>query len=134
VPKLENIEGIGQAYGAKLRKGGVGSIASLLSQGATPAGRKEIAQKTGLSPKLILTWINHADLKRIRGVERQYSELLEAAGVDTVVELAQRRADNLLEKMLDVNKKKKILRRPPTLSMVEDWIKQAKKLPRAIHY
>jgi predicted flap endonuclease-1-like 5' DNA nuclease len=134
VPKLENIEGIGQAYGAKLRKGGVGSITSLLSQGKTPAGRKEIAKKTGLSPKLILTWINHADLKRIRGVERQYSELLEAAGVDTVVELAQRRADNLLEKMMDVNKKKKILRRPPTLSMVEDWIKQAKKLPRAVHY
>lgn len=134
MPKLENIEGIGKSFAAKLRKGGIRSIAALLSQGSTPRGRKKIAEKTGISPKHILTWINHADLKRIRGVERQYSELLEAAGVDTVVELAQRRPDNLLEKMLDVNKKKKLLRRPPSLSMVERWVAQAKTLPRAVHY
>ena len=122
MPKLENVEGIGEVYGAQLRAAGVGSIAALLSQGSTPQGRQQIAEKSGLSPKRILTWINHADLKRVRGVGRQYAELLEAAGVDTVVELAQRRADNLHQKMLEVYREKRLVRRPPALSMVEGWI------------
>lgn len=134
MPKLENVEGIGDVYGAKLREAGVTSIAVLLEKGSTPRGRQEIADKSDLSPKRILTWINHADLKRIKGVERQYSELLEAAGVDTVVELAQRNPVNLHQKMLETNEEKSLVRRPPSLSMVEKWIEQAKTLPRVIHY
>ena len=134
MPKLENVEGIGEVYGARLRSAGVGSIKALLKQGSTPRGRQEIADRSGISSKLVLTWVNHADLKRIRGVERQYAELLEAAGVDTVVELAQRRADNLHQAMLDTNRQKRLVRRPPALSMVERWIEQAKTLPRMIHY
>ncbi|MFU8862171.1 MAG: DUF4332 domain-containing protein, partial [Cyclonatronaceae bacterium] len=95
---------------------------------------QEIAEKSGISSKRILTWINHADLKRIKGVERQYSELLEASGVDTVVELAQRNPKNLYQKMLETNEEKRLVRRPPALSMVERWIEQAKTLPRMIHY
>jgi predicted flap endonuclease-1-like 5' DNA nuclease len=134
MPKLENVEGIGEAYGAKLREAGITSIAVLLEKGSTPRGRQEIADKSGISGKRILTWINHADLKRIKGVERQYSELLEAAGVDTVMELAQRNPENLLQKMLETNEAKRLVRRPPSLTMVEQWIEQAKKLPRVIHY
>ena len=134
MPKLENVEGIGDVYGAKLREAGITSIAKLLKKGSTPQGRKEIAEKSGLSEKRLLTWINHADLKRIKGVERQYSELLEAAGVDTVMELAQRRADNLTQKMLETNKAKNLVRRPPSEKMVQKWIDQAKVLPRAIFY
>ena len=134
MPKLENVEGIGEVYGAKLREAGITSIAVLLEKGSTPRGRQEIADKSGLSPKRILTWLNHADLKRIKGVERQYAELLEAAGVDTVVELAQRNPANLHQKMLETNQEKRLVRRPPSLSMVERWVEQAKTLPRAIHY
>jgi len=134
MPKLENVEGIGEVYAAKLREAGIRSINALLEKGGTPKGRQEIADKSGVSGKRILTWINHADLKRIKGVERQYSELLEAAGVDTVVELAQRNPENLLKKMLETNAEKELVRRPPSLSMVERWIEQAKNLPRAIHY
>jgi len=134
MPKLENVEGIGEVYAAKLREAGIRSINALLDKGGTPKGRQEIADKSGVSGKRILTWINHADLKRIKGVERQYSELLEAAGVDTVVELAQRNPENLLKKMLETNAEKELVRRPPSLSMVERWIEQAKNLPRAIHY
>ena len=134
MPKLENVEGIGEVYGAKLREAGIGSIRALLEKGSTPKGRDEIAEKSGISGKRILTWLNHADLKRIKGVERQYSELLEAAGVDTVVELAQRNPENLYQKMLETNAEKRLVRRPPALSMVTKWVEQAKKLPRAIHY
>jgi predicted flap endonuclease-1-like 5' DNA nuclease len=134
MPKLENVEGIGEVYGAKLREAGIRSINALLQKGSTPQGRQEIAEKSGISGKRILTWVNHADLKRIKGVERQYSELLEAAGVDTVVELAQRNPENLHKKMLETNEEKRLVRRPPALSMVTDWVEQAKKLPRGIHY
>lgn len=134
MPKLENVEGIGEVYGAQLRQAGIGSIPTLLEKGSTPRGRQEIAEKSGISPKRILTWINHADLKRIKGVERQYSELLEASGVDTVVELAQRNPENLHQTMLKTNEEKRLVRRPPSLSMVNRWVEQAKTLPRLIHY
>ncbi|NLN70528.1 MAG: DUF4332 domain-containing protein [Chloroflexi bacterium] len=132
--KLENIEGIGEVYAGKLREAGIKTIGMLLEVGSTPKGRQEIADKSGISGKQILTWVNHADLKRIKGVERQYSELLEASGVDTVVELAQRNPENLHRKMLETNAEKRLVRRPPSLSMVTNWIEQAKTLPRVIHY
>jgi predicted flap endonuclease-1-like 5' DNA nuclease len=134
MPKLEYVEGIGEVYAAKLREAGIKSIRALLEKGSTRKGRQEIADKSGISGKRILTWINHADLKRIKGVERQYAELLEAAGVDTVVELAQRNPQNLHQKMLETNAEKRLVRRPPALSMVERWVEQAKTLPRMIHY
>ena len=134
MPKLENVEGIGEVFGAKLREAGVRSIRALLEKGSTPKGRQEIADKSGISGKMILTWINHADLKRIKGVERQYAELLEAAGVDTVAELAQRNPENLCNAMLETNAKKRLVRRPPSVKMVTKWVNQAKTLPRGIHY
>jgi predicted flap endonuclease-1-like 5' DNA nuclease len=132
--KLEDIEGIGATYANKLKGIGLKSLKSLLDQGATPKGRAEIAEKSGISEKLVLEWVNHADLYRIKGVASEYSDLLEEAGVDTVVELAQRRADNLLEKMVETNKQKKLVRRLPVLSQVESWVKQAKNLPRKVQY
>lgn len=134
MPKLEKIEGIGDVYAAKLRSAGVSSISALLSMGSTPKGRQDIADKSGISSKLILEWVNHADLFRIKGVGEEYSDLLEEAGVDTVVELAQRRADNLFEKMVEVNKAKRLVRKMPTQSQVQNWIEQAKVLPRVVNY
>jgi uncharacterized membrane protein HdeD (DUF308 family)/predicted flap endonuclease-1-like 5' DNA nuclease len=131
---LEYIEGVGPAYAKQLMDAGINTPAELLEKGATPQGRKEIIESTGISRKLILTWINHTDLYRIRGVGSEYAELLEAAGVDTVVELSHRNASNLHAKMVEVNEKKHLVRRTPSESQVESWVGQAKELPRKISY
>ena len=129
-----DIEGIGPAYAAKLEKIGVKTTEALLKDGATPKGRKELSEKSGITDTLILKWVNRADLDRIKGVGSEYADLLEASGVDTVVELSKRKPENLVTKMTEVNEAKKLVRRLPTLSQVEDWVKQAKDLPRAISY
>lgn len=132
--RIINVEGIGPVYAEKLRALGISSTEALLKAGATPKGRNELAEKTEISGKLILEWVNHADLFRIKGVGEEYSDLLEEAGVDTVPELAQRNANNLFDKMKAVNAEKKLVRRLPTAKQVADWVAQAKELPRAIHY
>ncbi len=131
---LADIEGIGPAYTTTLADLGLTTTADLLVAGANPKGREEVALKTGISPKLILRWVNQADLFRVKGVGEQYSDLLEAAGVDTVPELAQRRADNLTKKMAEVNEQKRLVRRVPTESQVAAWIEFAKGLPRVVTY
>lgn len=131
---IVDIEGIGAQYKKKLAAAGIKTTEALLKRGATPKGRKEIEETTGIGHKLILEWVNLADLFRVKGIGEEYSDLLEEAGVDTVVELAQRNADSLCEKLLQVNEKKKLVRRPPALSMVKDWIAQAKKMPRVVKY
>ncbi len=132
--KLIDIEGVGPIYAQKLKAAGVGSTDMLLKMGATPKGRKDLAEKSDISEHLILEWVNHVDLFRIKGVGEEYSDLLEEAGVDTVPELAQRKPENLVEKMGEVNKAKKLVRRLPVLSQVNSWVDQAKKLPRMISY
>jgi len=131
---LTDIEGIGPVYAEALRAQGVGSTDALLQAGATPKGRKDLASAAGVRPELILGWVNKADLFRIRGVGTQYSDLLEAAGVDSVPELAQRRADNLTAKLAEVNAEKKLVRNLPTAAQVADWVEQAKALPRVVTY
>ena len=132
--KLLDVEGIGPAYAAKLAAAGVGSAEALLKEGATPKGRKGLAEKAGIADTLILEWVNHVDLFRIKGVASEYADLLEEAGVDTVPELAQRSAPNLFKKMVEVNEAKNLVRKLPTEAQVADWIAQAKKLPRTISY
>ena len=129
--KLEDVEGIGKVYAQKLAGAGVTSTQDFLKKGATPQGRKAMAEKSGVSDKLILEWVNHVDLFRIKGVGSEYADLLEAAGVDTVPELAQRKAENLLQKLSEVNATKKLVRRLPVLSQVEDWVKQANRMEKA---
>jgi predicted flap endonuclease-1-like 5' DNA nuclease len=132
--RIEDIEGIGAGYRVQLSQAGVKTVQGLLKRGKTPRGREELAAETGISKKLILEWVNHADLYRIKGVGSEYSDLLEAAGVDTVMELAQRNADNLYQKLNETNAIKALVRRLPTPGQVEDWVEQAKRLPRAIEY
>jgi predicted flap endonuclease-1-like 5' DNA nuclease len=132
--KIVDVEGIGTKYADKLTKAGVATTTALLNAGATPKGRKELADKTGIGDALILEWVNHVDLYRIKGVGSEYSDLLEAAGVDTIPELAQRNASNLFQKIEAVNREKKLVRKLPVESQVADWIEQAKKLPRVLTY
>jgi uncharacterized membrane protein HdeD (DUF308 family)/predicted flap endonuclease-1-like 5' DNA nuclease len=132
--KLSAIEGIGPAYQEKLNEAGVDTPGALLERCATPKGRKELAEQTGISSKLILKWTNNADLFRISGVASQHAELLEATGVDTVPELAQRNPQNLHEALVKANGEKKLVRHVPGESHVESWVAQAKELPRKIQY
>ena len=132
--KLEIIEGIGPVYAEKLRAAGIGSVSALLRAGATPEGRRDLEEKSGIGHEYILDWVNRADLMRIRGIGEEYSDLLEWAGVDTVPELAQRNSDNLIRKILEVNEEKRLVRRPPTRDMVARWIEQAKTLARAVSH
>ena len=132
--KIEEIEGIGSTYAERLVEAGIKTTEDLLEAGSTPKGRADLAAKTGISGKLILEWVNLADLMRVKGIGEEYSDLLEEAGVDTIAELAQRNADNLHAKMREVNEEKQLVRRPPTLNEVKQWIEQAKKLPRKVEY
>ncbi len=132
--KIEEIEGIGPVYGKKLAAAGVNTTGQLLKRGAKPAGRKELEEATGISHAHILTWCNLADLMRVNGVGKQYSELLEAAGVDTIKELRNRNAANLAVKMKEVNDAKKLCRSAPSEKSVAKWVAQAKKTTPAISY
>ena len=132
--KLTTVEGIGDVYSQKLAEAGIETAEDLLEAGAYPAGRKDVAEQTGISDKLILKWVNRVDLFRIKGVSEEYADLLEAAGVDTVPELARRNAQNLYQKLVATNEDKKLVREVPSQAAVTDWVKQAKQLPRMINY
>lgn len=132
--KIEEIEGIGDAYAEKLQAIGIKTTEDLLKECASPAGRKKVAEESGISPKLILKWTNHADLFRIKGVAGQFAELLEAAGVDTVKEFRHRVAANLQPKMVEVNEAKNLCNRVPSVAELEKMINQAKELEPVITY
>jgi len=132
--KLAEIEGIGEAYAQKMEAAGVTTIEKLLEEGASKKGRESLSEKSGISENLVLKWVNRADLARIKGIGSEFADLLEAAGVDTVPELAQRNAENLAAKLSEVNEEKKLTRRVPTAGEVADWVEQAKSLPRVITY
>lgn len=131
---IEDVEGIGPVIGEKLRAAGVADTDALLAGAKTPAQRKALAEATGLSEKQVLKFANMVDLYRIKGVGSEYAELLEAAGVDTVPELAQRNAENLAKKLTAVNEEKSLTRRVPAESEVTRWVEEAKTLPRMLEY
>jgi predicted flap endonuclease-1-like 5' DNA nuclease len=131
---IDTIEGIGVKNATRLRKNRIRTTEALLKRGATRAGRREIAAATGFTTSQILEWVNRADLMRVKGVGEEYSDLLEASGVDTVKELRNRNPENLLARMLEVNRKKRLVRRVPTIPMVERWIACAKELPPVVRH
>ena len=133
---LTKVEGIGKKYQRQLQKVGIMTTDALLKEGATRKGRNRIAKESGITAKLILEWVNHADLYRIKGVGEEYADLLEASGVDTVVELGKRVPENLLAKMAAVNSKgkKKLVRQLPGIKQVKAWVRQAKRLKRVVSH
>jgi predicted flap endonuclease-1-like 5' DNA nuclease len=132
--KLLEVEGIGPAYAEKLEKQGIHTTDDLLKKGATPTGRHKLSESSGITEKLVLEWVNHADLCRIKGIGSEYADLLEEAGVDTVPELSHRNAANLTEAMAKLNETKNLVRRIPSQTEVAHWIDEAKTLPRTISY
>ncbi len=130
--RLSDIEGIGEVFEQKLLATGIKTISQLLEYCQQKNARVALAAQTGISEKLILSWVNKADLCRIKGVSTQYADLLEHAGVDSVAELAQRRADNLTASLAELNQQKNLVKQVPGLSLVEGWILQAKTLPALV--
>ena len=132
--KIIDIEGVGNVYAEKLIAAGIEKVEDLLEKCAKPSGRKALSEETGISPKLILKWTNHADLFRINGIGPQFAELLEAAGVDTVKELRNRVPANLQPKLEEINAEKHLVRRVPALKEVEKMVAQAKELDPRMTY
>lgn len=130
--KIEEIEGVGPSYGEKLREAGIARTGQMLEACGTAKGRKQVAAATGLSEALLLKWVNLADLMRITGIGKQFSELLEAVGVDTVKELKHRNAENLAITMKELNAVKHLTRATPSSYQVVRWVDQAKNLAPAI--
>ena len=131
---IEVIEGVGPGVAAKLAEAGVSSVEDLLTKGRTKTQREALAGATEIGEGSILKFVNHADLMRINGVGPQYAELLEAAGVDTVAELAQRNAENLAAKLDEINAAKNIANATPGESSVQKWVEEAKALPKLLSY
>jgi predicted flap endonuclease-1-like 5' DNA nuclease len=133
--KIEDVEGIGATQAAKLAEAGVSTTDELLQWGANAAGRKSLEDTTGISGKLILEWVNHVDLMRITGVGSEYSDLLEAAGVDSPAELANRNAANLAITFQEVVAARPgIVRRIPSEAEVNDWIAASKGLSKVVEH
>lgn len=131
---IEDIKSIGPAYAAKLKEIGISTVENLLEKGASRGGRREIASATGIRDDLILRWVNRADLYRIKGVAAEFAELLEAAGVDSVPELAQRNPVNLRKAMVAKNDEEQLTRRVPSESQVTAWVAEAKALGWKVSY
>lgn len=124
--KIEEVEGIGATFANALTAAGVGSTDALLERAGSAAGRLALSESTGISTAMLLKWVNHADLMRLDGVGAEYSELLEAAGVDSCAELAQRNAANLANTFQELDAARpNTVRRVPSEATVAGWIAQA---------
>lgn len=132
--KIDEIQGIGPVFAEKLAGAGVTTVEGLLSDGASKPGRKKLAEATGIDEAKILNWVNKADLFRVKGIGPQFSELLEAAGVDTVKELRNRNAENLHAKLVEVQAEKGLTRAVPSVGQVADYIEFAKSLDPVVTY
>ena len=131
---IKKIEGIGETYGDRLAELGIHTTDDLLQKSGTKSGRQHLAEKTEIPESLVLTWVNHADLMRIDRVAEQFSELLEASGVDTVKELAHRKAENLHVKMLEVNNQFGLAGKVPSVESLQHMIDQAKKMEQKVFH
>lgn len=133
---IKEIEGIDKVYAPKLQAVNIKTVADLLERGKNPKGRKELAESTGISEKLILKWVNMSDLFRVKGIGPEYSELLEKAGVDTVKELRHRVPEHLHAKLEEANTStgRPLVRALPSLKAVQSWVEEAKKLEPMVTY
>jgi predicted flap endonuclease-1-like 5' DNA nuclease len=130
--KLEDVEGIGATYAGRLRESGIATTGDLLLRAGTRSGRGMLAASSGIAERLLLEWVNHCDLMRIDGVGSEYADLLEAAGVDSCAELATRKAGNLHAALTAANEQKELVRRLPSVEMVQRWIGAAGNADRVV--
>jgi hypothetical protein len=137
VYKAVDVLGVGAVFGGKLKSAGIDSVKELVLAGTTPTARRKLAESTGISPKLLLTWINHADLMRVTGCGPEYSRLLERAGVDTVMELSRRNSIQLAAKLKaanDLGGGRKCVNRLPNVTTTTRWVDNANTFARLVSY
>ena len=125
---ISAIRAIGHRDATKLRKARVRTTDALLNQAATRKGRADVSERTGIPTADLLRWAQQADLMRIKGVGSEYADLLAGAGVDTIKALRRRNAANLMAAMSQVNAKRRIVQRLPTVEMVQGWIDEANEI------
>ncbi|MFT4627540.1 MAG: putative flap endonuclease-1-like 5' DNA nuclease [Myxococcota bacterium] len=131
---IEEVEGIGPKYAAKLAEAGIGNTDELLAKCGAKKGRDAVAAATGLSASQLLSWTNKADLMRISGIGSEFADLLEAAGVDTVKELRRRNAENLAVKVSEINAEKSLTRQTPSADRIGKWVAAAADLEPAVSH
>jgi predicted flap endonuclease-1-like 5' DNA nuclease len=130
---IENTLGIGPTYGEKLRKAGVSNTQKLLDQTASRRARQALAEKAEIPYKRVLGWAQQAELMKIAGIGPRQANLLAAVGVASVKELAQRKPENLTERVGVANSfSPRFVDRTPSLATVTKWIAAAKEMPSAI--
>jgi predicted flap endonuclease-1-like 5' DNA nuclease len=132
---IVEVEGIGNVYAEKLAAAGISTTESLLERCGSAAGRQAVAASTGISADQLLKWTNHVDLMRINGVGSEYADLLEAAGVDSPAELAQRNAANLAQTFQEVDAARpNWIRQIPSEATVAGWIAQAREMDKVVSH
>ena len=132
--QLNDLRGITDETADKLKDLKIKDSDQLLEATKMPLQRKSLAEQLGIPQQEVLRLANSADLSRINGVGGAFSDLLEKAGVDTVKELAMRRADNLHSKIIEINDKESLVKQVPSTTQVETWVTEAKALPRGLDY
>lgn len=131
--KIQDVEGIGPEFAAKLKDAGVHTTEALLQRADDRRGREGLSQATGLTEHQLLKWVNHADLMRINGVGSEYADLLEAAGVDSCAELAQRNAANLAQTFQELDAARpNWIRQIPSEATVAAWIAEAQSMEAVV--
>ena len=131
---LGELKGITDAVLNMLKAQGLGNSDELLDVAKTPEGRKDLSQTIGVNAAIILDLANRADLARVKGIGRVYSDLMEEAGVDTVKELAQRVPASLHAMLIKINAKRQLTQRPPSIDQVANFVHQAQALPGMLEY
>lgn len=127
--KLEDILGIGPKYAEKLRVAGITTPTKLIDATETRTERQKLARETGIPYGNVLHMARKVQLMKIRGIGVRQSNLLEAVGVDSVKELAQRKAENLHDRLLTANNiSRPFVKHDPSLSMVTRWIEEARQM------
>jgi predicted flap endonuclease-1-like 5' DNA nuclease len=132
VARIDEIAGIDAKDATKLRKAGIRTTESLLKRAGTKPGRDQVAGEMGFESEQILRWAQRADLMRVKGIGSEYALLLETCGVWTIKDLRRRNAIALTAKLVDTNGRKQMVRRLPTVAMVESWIEAANRLDPAV--
>ena len=131
---ITHIEGLDVDEAKALKAHGIRTTERLLELAASPKGRELLAGKTEIPEKRLLMFANAADYLRIKGMGKGYVVLLREVGVNTVRDLRVRKPENLVARMAEANRKRKLVRLLPSQKLVVRWIEHAKKLPLKITY
>ena len=123
---IDSINGMTHTEATKLRRARVRTTVTFLQIASTRSGRALLTKETGITSPKLLHWAKRAELMKIKNLGRDYADLLEAVGVESVADLKRRNPESLHEMMKNANQVKKIVDRMPSLKRVTNWIDDSK--------